>query len=278
MPTSCRGSATRRAATFTWDATASAHDRVYERRDSPKPLEVGLDHQPRGARRRAPRAPSRGRAGPSTRRRRGRGARRCRGRATDRCARGRASRATRRRKRRATSSSTECDDARRDDVVAGLVVLEHEPHRAHVVAGVPPVRPRREVAEHELRLEAERDRGRRPCDLAREEVDGPERRLVVVEDPAGREHAVPLAVAAGDEVGVGLRDAVRRQRARRGLLRLRRLTRLAEDLARRRLVEADPGSTSRIASSIEVAPTAANSAVRIGSSHERGTNDGAARL
>ena len=31
-------------------------------------------------------------------------------------------------------------------------------------------------------------------------------------------------------------------------------------------------------SSIEVAPTAANSAVRIGSSHERGTNDGAARL
>jgi glutaminyl-tRNA synthetase len=37
-------------------------------------------------------------------------------------------------------------------------------------------------------------------------------------------------------------------------------------------------STSRIASSMDVAPTAANSAVRIGSSHERGTNDGAARL
>ena len=37
-----------------------------------------------------------------------------------------------------------------------------------------------------------------------------------------------------------------------------------------------PGSTARIASSIEVAPTAANSAVSIGRSHDAGTNDAGA--
>ena len=38
------------------------------------------------------------------------------------------------------------------------------------------------------------------------------------------------------------------------------------------------GSTARIASSSAVTPTAANSAVRTGSSHDIGTNDGDARL
>src|SRR5574340_855384 len=37
-------------------------------------------------------------------------------------------------------------------------------------------------------------------------------------------------------------------------------------------------STARIASSSAVTPTAANSAVRTGSSHDAGTNDGDARL
>ena len=48
-----------------------------------------------------------------------------------------------------------------------------------------------------------------------------------------------MPVAARDEVGVGLRDAVRRQRVDRRRLALRRFDRLAEDLRRRRLVEAD---------------------------------------
>ena len=120
-------------------------------------------------------------------------------------------------------------------------MLEHQPHRAHVVARVAPVAPGGQVAEHELVLEPERDRGGGARDLARQEVDRPQRRLVVVEDPAAREHPVALAVARGDEVGVRLRDAVRRERARRGLLGLRRLARLAEDLAGGSLVEADPG-------------------------------------
>ena len=42
----------------------------------------------------------------------------------------------------------------RDDEVVGLVLLEHEPHRADVVARVAPVAPRLEVAEPERREQA----------------------------------------------------------------------------------------------------------------------------
>ena len=51
--------------------------------------------------------------------------------------------------------------------------------------------------------------------------------------------AVAAAVRADDEVAVGLRDAVRRHGRERRRLGLRHLGRLAEDLARRRLVDAD---------------------------------------
>ena len=55
-------------------------------------------------------------------------------------------------------------------------------------------------------------------------------------------------------------------------------TRLAEDLARRGLVEADRRVDRRIASSSAVTPTAANSAVSTGCSHDIGTNETEARL
>src|SRR5439155_22095142 len=77
-------------------------------------------------------------------------------------------------------------DPGRDDVVAGLLALHHEPHRADVIPGIAPVAPRAELAEHELPLETERDRRRRARNLARNEVERPPRRLVVVEDPAAR--------------------------------------------------------------------------------------------
>ena len=99
----------------------------------------------------------------------------------------------------------------RDHVVTRLVLLEHQPHRAHVVAGEAPVAPGVEIAEPELPLEAQLDPGGGIRDLACDEVERPPRRLVVVEDPGGRMHAVPRPVAAGDEVPVCLRDAIRGQ-------------------------------------------------------------------
>jgi hypothetical protein len=130
---------------------------------------------------------------------------------------------------------------RSDHVVARLVLLQHQPHRPHVVAGVSPVAARVQVAEHELLLEAKRDPRGAMGDLSRHELERTPRRLVVVEDPRAGEEPVAAAVRADDEVGVRLRDAVRRERREGSLLGLRRLERLAEDLARRGLVEARLG-------------------------------------
>ena len=102
--------------------------------------------------------------------------------------------------------------AGRDHVVVRLVLLEHQPHRAHGVAGVAPVALRVEVAEPQVGHEAELDPGGRVRDLARQELERAARRLVVVEDPRRGVQAVAAAVAARDEVRVRLRDAVRRQR------------------------------------------------------------------
>ena len=58
-----------------------------------------------------------------------------------------------------------------DDVVVGLVLLQHQPHRLHVVAGVAPVALGVEVAQHEVVLQAELDAGHGVGDLAGHELD-----------------------------------------------------------------------------------------------------------
>ena len=122
-----------------------------------------------------------------------------------------------------------------------LVVLEHEPHRADVVAwhSPSPVAPRGRRARAPSRGRARSLRRRaRPC------AGGSRRAAAATRGCRGsrrREHAVPLAVAADDEVGVRLRDAVRRQRARRGP------PSAASRVARRRSRSTTPGrSGSRI--------------------------------
>src|SRR6187455_2059543 len=97
-------------------------------------------------------------------------------------------------------------NAGRDHVVVRLLLLEHQPHRAHVVACIAPVAAGLEVAQPEVALEPERDRRRRARDLARQEVGRPAGGLVVEEDPRAGEEAVALAVAADDQVAVRLRD------------------------------------------------------------------------
>ena len=189
--------------------------------------------------RRAPRtprpAPSRGPLAPALRPRRGRGARRSHGAAPDPSGRAGAS-PGRPGQRRAQPAPRRCGSAGRDDEVAWLFGLEHQPHRTNVVAGKAPVAAGGEVSDDHLGGVAERDGGGGSGDLTWDELQRAERGLVVVEDPARHEHPVALAVAPGDEVGVRLRDAVRGQRSKRRVLGLRRLGRLAEDLARGRLV------------------------------------------
>ena len=100
----------------------------------------------------------------------------------------------------------------RDHVVVGLGLLQHQPHRLHVVARVPPVPRRVEIAERHLPVEPELDARGGVGHLPRHEVERTPRRLVVVEDPGGRVEAVANAVAPRDEVAVRLRNAVRRER------------------------------------------------------------------
>ena len=58
-----------------------------------------------------------------------------------------------------------------DDVVVGLVLLQHQPHRLDVVAGVAPVALGLEVAEHEVFLQPELDASDGVGDLAADELD-----------------------------------------------------------------------------------------------------------
>src|SRR5439155_9782943 len=117
----------------------------------------------------------------------------------------------------------------------------HQPHRTHVVARIAPVTASVEIPEDELLLQTEGD-GRGPMrDLARQELQRPPGRLVVVEDPRAGEQAVLAAIRADYEVRVCLCDAVGRHRLERRFLRLGALAWLAEDLAGRRLIDPNRG-------------------------------------
>ena len=117
-----------------------------------------------------------------------------------------------------------------DDVVVGLVLLQHQPHRLDVVAGVAPVALGVEVAEHDLVLQPELDAGDRVGDLAGHELEPAARALVVEEDAAAGVQPVALAVVDDDVVPEHLGAAVRRPRVERRALGLRRLADLAEHL------------------------------------------------
>ena len=60
--------------------------------------------------------------------------------------------------------------ARRDHVIVGLVLLEHQPHRAHVVAGKAPIAMGVEISEAQLLRQPELDARDAVGDLARHEL------------------------------------------------------------------------------------------------------------
>ena len=60
---------------------------------------------------------------------------------------------------------------RRDDEVVGRVLLDHEPHGAHVVGGVAPVALGVEVAERQLLVEVVRDTRHTVGHFARHELE-----------------------------------------------------------------------------------------------------------
>ena len=169
--------------------------------------------------------------------------------------------------------------AGRDHVVVRLVLLQHQPHRAHVVAGEAPVALRVEVAEAKLGGRAELDARHAVGDLARHELQAAPRRLVVEEDARDGEHVVALAVVHRDEVAVGLGDAVRAARVERRLLALRHLA--APCRTSPTTTPGRSGSTDRRCGSPRACASrrrAVNSAVSTGCDQDVGTKLWAARL
>src|SRR3954462_1397281 len=125
-----------------------------------------------------------------------------------------------------------------DHVVVRRVLLQHEPHRAHVIAGKTPIAPRLEIAEAELSRESELDARDSVGDFARHELETAAGTLVVEENSRDRVQRKALAVVHGNPVAVHLRHAVRASRIEWRGLPLRRLVHLAEHLARAGLIEA----------------------------------------
>mmetsp|Transcript_121778 Transcript_121778/g.345177 ORF Transcript_121778/g.345177 Transcript_121778/m.345177 type:complete len:203 (+) Transcript_121778:234-842(+) len=99
---------------------------------------------------------------------------------------------------------------RRDHKVLRLLLLQHHPHRLHVVLRVPPVPLRVQVPEHQLVPLPGDDLRHRRRHLLGHEGPAAARRLVVEEDPVAREHVVGLAVVRHDPVPVELRTGIRR--------------------------------------------------------------------
>ena len=128
-----------------------------------------------------------------------------------------------------------------EDVVVGAVLLDHQPGPADDVPGKRPVADRIEIAQRQLLLEPERDRGGAACDPARDELLGPALGLVVVDDPRAGVQPVVLAQGAHQLVRGELGDPVGRGRPARRLLALGAFRRVAEDRAGRRREQAHLG-------------------------------------
>ena len=73
-------------------------------------------------------------------------------------------------------------DSRGDDVIVGRVLLQHQPHRVHVVAGKAPVAAGVAIAEFQRIADPELDAGHAVGDLAGDELDAAPRRFVIEEN------------------------------------------------------------------------------------------------
>ena len=128
-----------------------------------------------------------------------------------------------------------------DHVIVRIGLLEHQPHRFHVLAGVAPIALRLQVAQPDfLALPGQNPRhpGR---DLAGDELKAAARRFVVKKDAVRGVHPVGFTVIAGQVKPCYLADAVRRTGVEPRVLVLGHGFSHAEHLARTGEVEAAVG-------------------------------------
>ena len=103
----------------------------------------------------------------------------------------------------------------RHHIIVRLVLLEHPPHRLHVLGRVPPVPLRLQVSEIHLVLQASLDPGHGPGDFAGHKRFSPPRTFVVEENPARGVQTVALAVVHRDPVRIDLGGGIGTARVKR---------------------------------------------------------------
>src|SRR5260221_8666856 len=124
-----------------------------------------------------------------------------------------------------------------DHVIVGIILLQHQPHRANVVSSKTPVALRIEIAEAKFVGKSEFDFCSIVCYFPSNKFHTAPWRFVVEKDAAVRVQAVALAVVDGDPVPINLSNTIRTARVERRVLALRNFLNLAENFRRGRLVE-----------------------------------------
>src|SRR5208337_2274425 len=96
-----------------------------------------------------------------------------------------------------------------NNVVIGLLLLEHHPHGPDVISSETPVTLRFQVAHDQMSLLSLLDPAATESDFPGHERLTPARALVIEEDPRARKQAVGFSVVDGLPVGVELGASIR---------------------------------------------------------------------
>src|SRR5205814_5010131 len=81
-----------------------------------------------------------------------------------------------------------------DDIIRGLFLLQHQPHRDDVILGPAPISPALQAAELQFLVEPARDPRYSASDFARNKIFSAPGRFVIVEDPVANEEPVRFAI------------------------------------------------------------------------------------
>src|ERR1041385_3132924 len=118
--------------------------------------------------------------------------------------------------------------ARGDHIVLRAILLQHEPHRFHVIAGMAPIPPGVKVSEIKAVLCAQLNARKSADYLARDKCLATHGRLMVKKNAAASVNAVRFSIARSDPVSIKLGNAIWRARIDSRGLTLWNFLRLAE--------------------------------------------------
>ena len=125
-----------------------------------------------------------------------------------------------------------------NDIIVGSVLLQHQPHGAHVIAGVAPVALGVDIAKPQFLPQAELDASHSVGNFSRHELDAPQGRFVIEEYAARRVKAEAFSIIHRHPVCVQFGGRVRRAGVEGCALTLYRLLNEPVHLRRRRLIKA----------------------------------------